>query len=72
LNDTEKSLPLLRPGGLMLWHDFCPADGPMADFAATRGVVYGIHHGWRRWSSQFARIFWIRPSFILVGVKRRD
>ncbi len=70
VNDTDKALALLRPGGLMLWHDFCPVDGPMADFPATRGVVFGIHQGWRRWAPAFARIFWIRPSYLLVGVKR--
>ncbi len=70
VSDTEKALPLLRSGGLMLWHDFCPADGPMTDFPATRGVVWGIHQGWRRWSQHFSQMFWVRPSFLLVGVKR--
>jgi predicted O-methyltransferase YrrM len=69
-SDTDKALPLLRSGGLMLWHDFGPADGPMADAAATRGVVAAIHQNWRRWSTQFATLFWIRPSYLLLGVKR--
>ncbi|MCK6453244.1 MAG: class I SAM-dependent methyltransferase [Alphaproteobacteria bacterium] len=69
-SDTEKALPLLRPGGLMLWHDFCPAEGPMTDFPATRGVVNAVHRQWRTWSRHFVQIFWIRPSYVLLGVKR--
>ncbi len=69
-SDTEKALPLLRSGGLMLWHDFCPAEGPMTDFPATRGVVNAVHRQWRAWSPHFAQIFWIRPSYVLLGVKR--
>jgi predicted O-methyltransferase YrrM len=69
-SDTDKALPLLRAGGLMLWHDFCPTAGPMTDFEATRGVVDGIHRNWWRWAPHFAQVFWVKPSFLLVGVKR--
>jgi hypothetical protein len=69
-SDTNKALRLLRSGGLMLWHDFCPADSALRDLAACRGVILAIHSIWRRWAPEFRRIFWIRHSFLLVGVKR--
>jgi hypothetical protein len=50
ISDTNKSLRLLRPGGLLLWHDFCPADPPMIHSAATRGVVNTLHAHWHEWS----------------------
>jgi predicted O-methyltransferase YrrM len=69
ISDTNKSLRLLRPGGLLLWHDFCPADPPMIHSAATRGVVNAIHAHWQDWSQDFDLLFWIRPSYLLLGRK---
>jgi Methyltransferase domain len=69
VSDTTKSLRLLRPGGLLLWHDFCPADGPMIHSAATRGVVNALHAHWHEWSPNFDLLFWIRPSYLLLGRK---
>jgi predicted O-methyltransferase YrrM len=67
ISDTNKSLRLLRPGGLLLWHDFCPADPPMLRSAATRGVVNALHTHWHEWSQNFDLLFWIRPSYLLLG-----
>jgi hypothetical protein len=69
-DDTDTALPLLRSGGLMLWHGFCPTDTAMADDPAARHVVQQVHQGWRRWSPQFTQLFWVRHSRILVGIKR--
>jgi predicted O-methyltransferase YrrM len=71
-SDTEKALRLLRPGGLMIWHDFCPVDSVMAQSATTRGVVAALHKNWRRWSPSFDELMWIRPSYILIGVKQLE
>jgi predicted O-methyltransferase YrrM len=71
ISDTNKSLRLLRPGGLLLWHDFCPADPPMIHSAATRGVVNAVHAHWHEWSQNFDQLFWIRPSYLLLGRKNR-
>jgi hypothetical protein len=68
-SDTNKSLRLLRPGGLLLWHDFCPADPPMIHSAATRGVVNALHAHWHEWSQNFDLLFWVRPSYLLLGRK---
>jgi predicted O-methyltransferase YrrM len=70
INDTEKTFPLLRSGGLMIWHDFCPDQGALARNEAPRGVVAAIAENLDRWRPWFGRMFWIRPSWILIGVKR--
>lgn len=69
-SDTEKTLPLLRSGGLMIWHDFCPDPQTLSQCEAPRGVVAAIATNLGRWRPQFAKIFWIRPSWILVGIKK--
>lgn len=68
-SDTEKSLPLLRAGGLMIWHDFCPEPETLKLMGAPRGVVRAMVDNWARWSPQFSRLFWVRPSWTLIGVK---
>lgn len=69
-NDTDKSLPLLRSGGLMLWHDFCPDKDTVDALSASRGVVTGVAENLAAWAPHFSKLFWIRPSFLLVGIKR--
>jgi predicted O-methyltransferase YrrM len=69
ISDTSKSLRLLRPGGLLLWHDFCPADEPMKYSAATRGVINALHGHWHEWAPSFDLLLWIRPSYLLLGRK---
>ena len=69
ISDTRKSLRLLRPGGLLLWHDFCPADEPMKYSAATRGVINALHSHWHEWAPSFDLLLWIRPSYLLLGRK---
>lgn len=68
-NDTEKSLPLLCSGGMMLWHDFCPDAETVEALSASRGVVTGVATNLADWAPQFSKLFWIRPSFLLVGIK---
>jgi FkbM family methyltransferase len=66
-SDTRKALRLLRPGGVILWHDFCP---PVADkFPVTRGVRDGLSSILPLLHEQCARVFWINPSWILMGMK---
>ncbi|WNV09173.1 FkbM family methyltransferase [Tardiphaga sp. 709] len=68
-NDTEKSLPLLRSGGMMLWHDFCPDQDTVEALSASRGVVTGVTENLAAWAPHFSKLFWIRPSFLLIGIK---
>ncbi len=68
ISDTRKALPLLRSGGMMMWHDFCP---PVSDkFPATRDVMRAIFALWDEISEHMQLVFWIRPSWILLGIKR--
>lgn len=67
INDTLKAFQLLRPGGIIMWHDFCP---PIwKEFAPTIGVTEGVLAIWEEIQKQVAQLFWIYPSFILLAVK---
>jgi hypothetical protein len=68
-NDTALALPLVRPGGLMLWHDYCPRSDVTAACESARQVVSYIESADDLLRSMFARLFWIEPSWILVGVR---
>jgi predicted O-methyltransferase YrrM len=70
VNDTEKTFSRLRSGGLMIWHDFCPEPHALAENEAPRGVVAAMAENLGRWRPWFDRMFWIRPSWILIGVKK--
>ena len=69
-SDTEKALAVLRPGGLCVWHDFCPDPDTLSRNLAPLGVVQAIVENIDRWQPLFERIFWIRKSWILVGVRK--
>ena len=69
-SDTEKALAVLRPGGLCVWHDFCPDPDTLSRNLAPLGVVQAIAENIDRWQPLFERIFWIRKSWILVGVRK--
>jgi predicted O-methyltransferase YrrM len=68
LNDTAKAWELLRPGGLMLWHDFCPPLWP--ELPHTRGVMEAVLDRWEFLRDQTRSLFWIYPSYILLGIKQ--
>jgi predicted O-methyltransferase YrrM len=66
-NDTDKALKVLRPGGLCVWHDFCPDPAALSHNLAPLGVVQAIVENIDRWRPLFDRLYWIRRSWILVG-----
>ncbi|MGH7120408.1 MAG: FkbM family methyltransferase [Acetobacteraceae bacterium] len=68
-SDTGKALPLLRPGGLLMWHDFCPDPAVLEGSAAVHGVVTAIGDNFAAWRPQLSDLFWVRPSHLLIGVK---
>lgn len=70
VSDTQKALSVLRPGGLILWHDFCLDDSIAATNAAVAGVRNGIWKLLPDLEMQLSSLFWIEPSFILIGIKR--
>lgn len=70
-SDTEKALVLLRPGGLCVWHDFCPDPEVLSVNLAPLGVVQAVVDNFDRWRAAFEQLFWIRRSWILVGIARK-
>lgn len=70
-SDTEKALGLLRPGGLCVWHDFCPDPEVLSQSLAPLGVVQAVVDNFDRWRPAFEQLLWIRRSWILVGIARK-
>jgi predicted O-methyltransferase YrrM len=69
LSDTRKALAVVRPGGLILWHDFCPDPSVFEEMSSVIGVVGGLTRHWAEISSELQDVFWIQPSFLLVGIR---
>lgn len=69
-NDTRKACQLTRSGGIMMWHDFCEDIDVKHNCSSPEGVVRSIYKN-RDWlETQMKDLFWIKPSWILLGVKR--
>jgi predicted O-methyltransferase YrrM len=70
-NDTARAIQLVRPGGLILWHDYCPLPDVTASCESTRQVVEYIANTLDTLLPLFDRLFWIEPSWLLVGVREQ-
>jgi predicted O-methyltransferase YrrM len=70
-SDTLKALRVLRPGGTCVWHDFCPDPETLRRNMAPLGVVQAAVENFAVWAAAFERLFWIRKSWILVGLDRK-
>ncbi len=68
-SDTRKAVSLVRPGGLVMWHDYCP-DAGCAGYPSVKGVLAGVEAELPWLREQLRDVFWVRPSWVLVGVKR--
>jgi hypothetical protein len=69
-SDTAKALQLVRSGGIIMWHDFCPKEEVQKSCASPRGVKNAIEANWNTLEKQMKDIFWIEPSWILLGIKK--
>jgi len=69
-NDTRKGLKLLRPGGMIIWHDFCPSDEVLAKCESPRGVLKSIAENRQLLRDELSDLFWVNPSWMLLGMKR--
>jgi predicted O-methyltransferase YrrM len=69
LSDTDKALSVMRPGGLILWHDFCPDPSVFSTMPSVVGVVGALSRHWPDIARRLRQAFWIRPSFLLAGVR---
>ena len=66
-NDTLKAIPLLRPGGLIIWHDFCVDRDVLENYPHARSVASGILESLPAIRDDLQDLFWIDPSWILIG-----
>ena len=67
-SDTEKALRVVKKGGTCVWHDFCPDPDALSHNLAPLGVVQAVVENFDAWSARFERLFWIRKSWVLVGL----
>jgi predicted O-methyltransferase YrrM len=70
INDTRKALQVLRRGGVIMWHDFCPAPEIRSQFETVKGVTAGVEAMLPELQSQLKKLCWINPSWILLGIKK--
>ncbi|MCC6415853.1 MAG: class I SAM-dependent methyltransferase [Opitutaceae bacterium] len=70
ISDSRKALSVLRPGGLILWHDVCPDPAIIASSTAVQGVMSALESLWPELERQCSALFWIDPSYILLGIKK--
>ncbi len=68
-SDTRKSLSLVRRGGLIMWHDYCPDEQVLRRCTSTQGVAAAIGDLIDQLSTELIDLFWIKPSWLLVGIK---
>jgi len=69
-SDTRKALRLVRPGGLIIWHDYCPDAHIIETVGATRNVVGAIAAMQNELRPALSSLDWIDRSYILLGVRR--
>jgi predicted O-methyltransferase YrrM len=69
LNDTRKAFTLVKPGGVIFWHDFCPDPSIFRQMSSVIGVVDALTREWPDVIKPLRDLFWVQPSFLLVGVR---
>ncbi len=70
--DVYKALRLLRPGGLLLLHDFCPLPEVNARYSSTKGVTAMAAAELGALTKMCDALFWVTGTWILCGIRRRD
>lgn len=71
-SDTRKALPLLREGGVVLWHDFCLDQDVRKKFPHVNTVIAGVEAVAEEIKKQGISLYWINPSWLLCGIKGND
>lgn len=70
ISDTKKALKVLRPGGIILWHDFCPDVKVRSMNPHVDEVYAAIEEMLPMLKIQLNKFAWIKPSWLLVGIKK--
>jgi len=68
-SDTRQALRLVRAGGLLMWHDFCPQEDVIRANDSTRDVVEYIVAHREELRTHLSKLFWVEPSWLLFGVR---
>ena len=68
-NDSAIATRLTRPGGLVMWHDFCPTEDVLANCGSPRDVVQYIDTHATALARDFDKLIWPTPSWLLLGVR---
>jgi len=69
-NDSRLAMRLVRPGGLVMWHDYCPRDEVTQACDSTRDVVHFIATHRQELGQYLDTLFWVEPSWLLFGIRR--
>jgi len=70
ISDTRKALSVLRTGGMIIWHDFCP-DTEVATYnPVAKEVTLILQALLAEIGGMFSHLGWINPSMILMGIKK--
>lgn len=68
-SDTRKALPLLRPGGVVMWHDYCLDEQVQTKCGSVHGPREAVASLSDLLQAELRDLFWITPSWILLGIK---
>lgn len=68
-NDMHKAMPLLKPGGLIFFHDYCPKEEIIEKCPSTRGAYQAIRENMEYLEENLYQLFWVNPSWLLIGQK---
>lgn len=68
-SDTRQAVRLVRAGGLVVWHDFCPVEEVTRSCESTRDVVQFITTHLEELGTHFTRLCWVEPSWLLFGIR---
>lgn len=69
-HDAASATRLVRAGGLVIWHDFCPDPDVAAACTSTVGTTAFVRDHRVALARDFRRLLWIEPSWLLVGIRR--
>ena len=68
-SDTSHALRLVRRGGLIVWHDFCPLEEVVRANESMGDVVRYVMAHRDQLAEHFSKLFWVEPSWLLFGVR---
>jgi len=71
-SDMYKAIRLLRPGGMLLLHDFCPLPEVNAQHPSTVGVTGMVAEELERIRAMCDDVFWIEGTWLLCGIRKKE